>query len=408
MDEEFQEELKAAIQDLLQPGNLKVKKMNGKDLNSAEFNVYLKEYLDAFLSNKAPASDSVYEMTVKQNLKLLVQELLEDYEMKIINAVSESEDKLGTVNATHLALTSTTVNAYQRIKKMGSDRHHQLYLNQLRVALGNSFAKIYENVYNNERQIFSEKEFTRLANVSREDRYDENKVELQRIQNDLVKLKERESTMQTDLFKQKLGHLNQEEALISESIRKYEESQQKKISMKNFLYTKYGLQNESEHERDLNDFRQSYEPPVTSRSKNAPRPHSASENFVHTAARTIRTSTGKTRSPSRHQPNTQISSFEATKHRHGEPLNILFNDGTLRTNDEAISNVFMHPLVKKRKVVVMSIAGAFRKGKSFFMDYCLRFMYANVSTAQDFDFELYLKLANLPRSINRSITRTTL
>ena len=47
--------------------------------------------------------------------------------------------------------------------------------------------------------------------------------------------------------------------------------------------------------------------------------------------------------------------------------------------ENALDRIFLHPEVKNRKIVVVSIIGAFRKGKSFFMDYCLRFMYANVS-----------------------------
>jgi len=46
---------------------------------------------------------------------------------------------------------------------------------------------------------------------------------------------------------------------------------------------------------------------------------------------------------------------------------------------DRIDELLLHPEVADRKVAVVSIIGAFRKGKSFLMDYCLRFMYANVS-----------------------------
>ena len=56
-----------------------------------------------------------------------------------------------------------------------------------------------------------------------------------------------------------------------------------------------------------------------------------------------------------------------------------FENGSILVDYEKISEIFLHPDVVDRKIVVVSIVGAFRKGKSFFMDYCLRFMYANVS-----------------------------
>ena len=71
-------------------------------------------------------------------------------------------------------------------------------------------------------------------------------------------------------------------------------------------------------------------------------------------------------------------------HPQGESKQILsINDinGTKQYITEIfnIEEIFLHPEVKDRKIVVLSIIGAYRKGKSFFLDYCLRFFYANVS-----------------------------
>lgn len=47
---------------------------------------------------------------------------------------------------------------------------------------------------------------------------------------------------------------------------------------------------------------------------------------------------------------------------------------------EEIDRLFLNEDVKERKVMILSIIGDFHSpGKSFFMNYCLRFMYANVS-----------------------------
>lgn len=82
--------------------------------------------------------------------------------------------------------------------------------------------------------------------------------------------------------------------------------------------------------------------------------------------------------PSTDSPGTNIETsirFEKGKHALGEPLNILVEN----FRSEVLRKIFLNPIVKNRKIVVLSIAGISRKGKSFFLDYCLRFMYATVS-----------------------------
>jgi len=68
-------------------------------------------------------------------------------------------------------------------------------------------------------------------------------------------------------------------------------------------------------------------------------------------------------------------------HPHGIPENILrfSEDDSVIYDEELIRTLFEHPDVKNRKIVALSIIGVYRKGKSFFLDYCLRFLYGNVS-----------------------------
>jgi Guanylate-binding protein, N-terminal domain len=68
-------------------------------------------------------------------------------------------------------------------------------------------------------------------------------------------------------------------------------------------------------------------------------------------------------------------------HVYGNPLSIVKFNGSVEVEfDKAgLEGLLLHPEVRTRKVVVLSIVGAFRKGKSFFLDYCLRFLYGHVS-----------------------------
>lgn len=59
---------------------------------------------------------------------------------------------------------------------------------------------------------------------------------------------------------------------------------------------------------------------------------------------------------------------------------------TVTLTKGSIEKLFLNPLVSDRDVVVISIAGALRKGKSFLLNYVLRYMYANVSNSTNINW----------------------
>lgn len=64
----------------------------------------------------------------------------------------------------------------------------------------------------------------------------------------------------------------------------------------------------------------------------------------------------------------------------GQPLQVVIvsDDHTFEINDSDLEKVLLDPRVKDNKVVVLSVAGAFRKGKSFLLNFCLRYLQAEV------------------------------
>lgn len=55
------------------------------------------------------------------------------------------------------------------------------------------------------------------------------------------------------------------------------------------------------------------------------------------------------------------------------------NDHTFILDEDTLTEVLLQDHIKDRFVVVVSVAGAFRKGKSFLLDFFLRYLYARVS-----------------------------
>lgn len=50
-------------------------------------------------------------------------------------------------------------------------------------------------------------------------------------------------------------------------------------------------------------------------------------------------------------------------------------------DEKALSQVLLQDAIRDLDVVVVSVAGAFRKGKSFLLDFLLRYLYTQVSLA---------------------------
>ncbi len=65
---------------------------------------------------------------------------------------------------------------------------------------------------------------------------------------------------------------------------------------------------------------------------------------------------------------------------HGRPIQIVSttDDHTFDLEEEALEEILLSPRIRDKKVIVVSVAGAFRKGKSFLLDFFLRYLNAQV------------------------------
>ena len=70
----------------------------------------------------------------------------------------------------------------------------------------------------------------------------------------------------------------------------------------------------------------------------------------------------------------------------GAPVQVVVTNEnhTFDLDVEALEKILLSPDVRDKQVVVVSVAGAFRKGKSFMLDFFLRFLNAGVRTHIDF------------------------
>jgi atlastin len=53
--------------------------------------------------------------------------------------------------------------------------------------------------------------------------------------------------------------------------------------------------------------------------------------------------------------------------------------GLFELDEAAVKSVLLQPQVKNRKIAIVSIVGAFRRGKSFLLNFMLRYLNAKVN-----------------------------
>ncbi|XP_042893782.1 atlastin-2-like isoform X2 [Penaeus japonicus] len=65
----------------------------------------------------------------------------------------------------------------------------------------------------------------------------------------------------------------------------------------------------------------------------------------------------------------------------GHPVPVLIQNedtGVFDLDEEALQEVLLNPKIADKYVCVLAVAGAFRKGKSFLLDFLLRYMSSQV------------------------------
>ena len=84
------------------------------------------------------------------------------------------------------------------------------------------------------------------------------------------------------------------------------------------------------------------------------------------------------RIPSTSGDNQMNSSFSSSNNA-GHPVQIvdITSDHKFKLNEDNLQSILNHQKARMKKVCVVSVAGAFRKGKSFLLDFFLRYLTRN-------------------------------
>lgn len=151
MHEKFKDVLKIIIEELLDPENLILKKINGEYLTGFELKEYIKSLSPLFQSETLPPAKSIYELLIDRQMSVLIDNCLDFYKKNIAQNEDElTEDNLELIHG-HCA--SKTLILFKDEKKMGNSGHEKKYQDQLEAAMNKLYTEWHDQTIKSLQQI---------------------------------------------------------------------------------------------------------------------------------------------------------------------------------------------------------------------------------------------------------------
>lgn len=158
---DFKNILTTIIPTLLKPTNLVIKKINNTHLTCSELKKHVEGFLSIFASEEIPAVQSIYELMVDKQMKILIEQCVAKYKETIVgnqDIVSEN-----TISIFHEMGQRNATDLFRNTRKMGTTTHEQRYYNLLDEMLMRNYQEWSNISLLNLKQIAQEKRLVEQA-----------------------------------------------------------------------------------------------------------------------------------------------------------------------------------------------------------------------------------------------------
>ena len=150
MDGDFKDELKILIETLLHPDVLVIKKINNHELTAADLRSYIDVYFRVFQSNELVGAQSLYELTITEQMNILIQKVMQTYKENLIKPNHpEITDINERLNAIHYDSKIIAINQFDKAQKMGNTKQHSKYKHGLQNKIEQTFSEWKFNAIQN-------------------------------------------------------------------------------------------------------------------------------------------------------------------------------------------------------------------------------------------------------------------
>ncbi|XP_070501427.1 atlastin-1-like [Chironomus tepperi] len=209
MDDKFKEELKNAIEYLLMPERMTIKKINAQQLTVKDIKVYIEKYLKLFQSGDIPDTLTLYQSMIESNMSNLIKKCIDKYQTGINNDVDlTNEDRIQII---HNKWKIMAMKMYDDETKMGNKSQEMSY----RAELEHKLDTIYWDFKN-----IHEKRFRELRRIEAEHQAE---LEQERKRKELAERARRQKEIELEEMESKLKLEKQQ----AEERRKYDEQRLK-------------------------------------------------------------------------------------------------------------------------------------------------------------------------------------
>jgi hypothetical protein len=261
MDGDFKNYLMNLTEWLLQPSNLKVKKINGEELTCAEMKEYLTSYFEKFLSDAMPKADSIYEMTLDKNMQILSEKLLEEYKENLINSLDPTEENfMESMNIIHKQSKIFAITNFNMTNKMGTNAHALKHVNLLLKKLDQKFAEIREYAVKDHQRFAEEKTKIQAAMKDKDEQEKKMLEDLKETVEKIAKLEVSERKNPSENFKTQMESLKELKESQETKIEDYRRKKDNKDLLNQVIeIQKESKRRESEMKKELEEVQKKYE-----------------------------------------------------------------------------------------------------------------------------------------------------
>lgn len=142
LNDEFVENLEQLIESIFLPENLIQKRMLNVEVTGEVFRDYIVTYFKAFQSDQLPEFQTLYQMTLYNQMATIIDELLIDYKNNLNQSLDMSADNFEeSLEAIHGNAKSATVKKFTETPKMGDEQTELHFANVLKQKLDEMFTE---------------------------------------------------------------------------------------------------------------------------------------------------------------------------------------------------------------------------------------------------------------------------